>query len=278
MRALELSQLSLRYAGTRIQTAARRARLVADLAQHGQRTPVLVYPDAAAFVLVDGYARVEALRALGEDLVQALVLDVSATEALLMAHRLQTARRRSGLEEAWLLDVLIEEHGLRPHEVASKLARSPSWVSRRLGLIKILPQSVQDEVRRGALCPQAAMKALVPLARANAEQCAQLVAGLAGTHISVREWEQIYRGWRRGDATVRQRIVDQPQLFLRASQATPDKSPPAQALRELSKQCEGCAGLLDTAQIDDPGKLRAAWAEARRAFEGLRTRMDGLYA
>jgi ParB family chromosome partitioning protein len=282
MPVVEINQLSLRYAETRIHVAARRARLVADLAQHGQRTPVLVHPESEQFVLVDGYARVEALRELGQDLVEALVLEVSAADALLVAHRLQSARRRSALEEAWLLRTLIDEHGLEPQAIASRLSRSASWVSRRLGLIKVLPANVQDAVRRGAVCPQAAMRSLVPLARANAAQCSQLVAALAGTQPSVRELDQLYREWRRADAATRQRIVAHPQLFFRAVQvASRDqhRTPEAiQALHELCRQCRHSAGLMDDTTLDDLNRLRASWATVCRAFDALRARVEDLYA
>ena len=77
MRVLEISQLSLRYADTRIQARPRRARLAAAIAEQGQLSPVLVHPADAQFALVDGYARVGALQDLGQDFVSALVLEMS---------------------------------------------------------------------------------------------------------------------------------------------------------------------------------------------------------
>jgi hypothetical protein len=56
--------------------------------------------------------------------------------------------------------------------------RSVSWVSRRLGLVTDLPPAVQEQVRLSAIGAHAAMKYLVPLARANASAAQQRGAGL----------------------------------------------------------------------------------------------------
>lgn len=73
---LELGELDLRYAELRIRDAARERRLVGSLLEHGQQTPVPVVRDGAAWVLIDGYVRVAALRKLARDLVDAAAMDV----------------------------------------------------------------------------------------------------------------------------------------------------------------------------------------------------------
>lgn len=283
MPTLEISQLSLRYAETRIRAESRRARLAAAVAQQGQLSPVLVHADGEQFVLVDGYLRVEALQNLGQDLVRALVLEMSPAEALLAALRLERGRRRTAIEDAWTLRVLIDEHGLRFRDLAAKLERSASWVSRRLALVEVLPESVQETIRRGLFCPQAAMKSLVPLARANAAHCEQLVAALAGDILSVREIDHLYRAWRRAEPAVRERIVRDPQLFLRALEATPGPSRTSSSagaqLIALRDQAQQIAALLDTSPPPhDFDRLRDAWAKACHAFEVLEARLDDLHA
>jgi len=94
-----------------------------------------------------------------------------------------------------------------------------SWVSRRLALVEELPATIQDHVRRGALPAHAAMKHLVPLARANAEACARLVAAIAGHGLTNRQIGQLYAAWRDGLPAVRERVLDAPLLFLKARHA-----------------------------------------------------------
>ena len=45
--------------------------LAEDMLENGQLTPIRVRDDGAGFVLIEGYHRLEALRALGEETVEA---------------------------------------------------------------------------------------------------------------------------------------------------------------------------------------------------------------
>lgn len=88
---------------------------------------------------------------------------------------------------------------MRQVELAAQLRRSKSWISGRLALTSTLPIAVQDAVRRGMLPGRAAMKFLVPMARANAEHCARLAEMLGEEGVTDREVERLYLAWRRGD-------------------------------------------------------------------------------
>jgi len=203
---LELWQLDLKYAALRIADPAHAARVLAALCAHGQRQPVLVVAGDAPdrYVLIDGYARVAALSALKRDTVQATVLAVPEVEALVLASRLAHGRARSALEEGWLLRVLVRDHGVAQAALAAALGRSASWVSRRLALVEALPAAAEAAVRAGHVAPQAAMKCLVPLARANAAQCTQLLANCAGAGAPV-EPNSLLRHWYAGSLGIRQR-------------------------------------------------------------------------
>lgn len=276
---LEVSQLTLRYAALRVVTRERLSMLAASLLEHGQRSPVLTVTEDAGHVLIDGYARVAALSRLGCDLVRALVLEVSEAEALVLAHRLESGRRRSALEEGWLVAALMEQHGLSQVEVAEQLNRSRSWVSRRLALVNTLPPSVQAAVRRGRVPAHGAMKCLVPLARANKQHCIRLVEQLREP-ISSRALERLYLAWRKADDVVRERIVENPHLFLKAdaSQQVAEADPVSPLLGDL----EGIAGIARRArrriregllhELDDTRLALVARAlnEARSTFESLR--------
>ncbi|MBM4109667.1 MAG: hypothetical protein FJ255_12815 [Phycisphaerae bacterium] len=283
---LEITQLELRYAGLRIKDAGRVSRLAVSLMEQGQQTPVLVvsagYPDG--YVLVDGYARVEALRRLGQDTVQALVLRMDATEALVLAHRLECARRRTALEEGWLLKVLVEEHHLEPQAVARKLLRSPSWVSRRLALVRELPPAVQDRVRAGTVAAHAAMKGLVPLARANRVACERLGEVIAEEGLTTREAERLCTGFRQGDAKQREQILSHPRLYLRAAEEVARKDPPLSGDPEdlLVRDVEALGGLCRRVRqrlVSQPRersrrRLERTWRETSGLFAGLAQDME----
>lgn len=214
---LELHHIDLKYGHLRVRPKMRLDRLMASLVTEGQQMPVVVVgSEPQSYVLIDGYRRVEALRKLGRDLVRASVLELSEPEALIWSWAAARGGGRSVIEEAWLLRELHEQHHLELAELATRFGRSKSWVSRRLALVRDVPEDVEAAVRDGDLSPQAVMKYLVPLARANASQCGQLVRNLRGERASVRQLGRLYAAWRAGDEEQRQRIVEHPRLFLRA--------------------------------------------------------------
>ncbi len=93
---IEIEELDLRYHDLRMENPARRRQLTSALLEHGQQTPVLVIAGLGEkpYVLIDGYARVAALRSLARDEVEACVLPVAETEALVLGYRLDAVRHR----------------------------------------------------------------------------------------------------------------------------------------------------------------------------------------
>ena len=218
---VELDQLDLRYEKLRTRKPAAERKLLAALADVGQQVPVVVVRGATAdrFVLVDGYKRVRALRRLGQDLVAATCWDLSEAEALVLDRLMRTGEGATALEQGWLLHELAGRFALALDDLGRRFARSVSWVSRRLALVEDLPETIQDHVRQGALPAHAAMKHLVPLARAKPEACERLVAAIAGKSLTNRQIGQLYAAWRDGLPAVRERVLDAPLLFLKARHA-----------------------------------------------------------
>lgn len=215
---VELHQLDLRYEKLRAHKPAAERRLLASLADVGQQVPVVVVaaeePDR--FVLVDGYKRVRALRRLPKDTVWATQWELSESEALLLDQVMRASEAASPMEQGWLLWELSDRFDLSLEQLGHRFGRSPSWVSRRIALVLELPEEIQERVRQGAVPAHAAMKHLVPLARANREDCLRLVAGIAGKGLSNRQIGALYAAWRDGLPSTRERVLEAPLLLLRA--------------------------------------------------------------
>jgi len=194
---------------------------IRTLADIGQQVPVVVVHGEGPerFVLVDGYKRVRALRRLGQDLVGATCWDLSEAEALVLDRLMRTGEGATALEQGWLLHELYVRFELSLEDLGRRFARSASWVSRRLALVGELPEVIQARVQRGELPAHAAMKHLVPLARANPDACERLVAAIAGKGLTNREVGQLYAAWREGLPAIRERVLTAPLLFLKARQA-----------------------------------------------------------
>lgn len=219
---LELGQLELRYEKLRRRDVRKERQLVGSLAEKGQLLPVVVVSVGAgnAFVLVDGYKRVRALRSLRQDVVSTMSWDLGELEAVLLERLMRTRESDGALEQGWLLEDLNERFGLSHEELARRFDKSQSWVSRRLALVRALPHEVQERVHSGALPAHAAMKYLVPMARAKRADCVRLMTALAEGRPSTRDVGALYAAWVLGNTKTRELVVTQPYVILRAREQT----------------------------------------------------------
>jgi len=280
---VEFHQLVLRYQALRIADPARLARMTASIAEAGQQSPVLVVGEKSLFVLVDGYCRVQAIQALRGELVEALLLDLPEPEALLLAHRLDLSRPRSALEEGWFVREVHRSHGLSLGDLSRRCGHSVSWLSRRLALVERLPEPIQDLVRRGKLTPHAAMKVLVPLARANASHALRLATRACELpeRLSARQWEALYAAYRGAGPEVRERLLEHPDLFARVHEERRRPDPPKRPEEGFLSDLEALSALSRRARRRlrevpaerfDPGfapSVQVTFMAARADFDAL---------
>jgi ParB family transcriptional regulator, chromosome partitioning protein len=209
---LEFHQLELRYERLRVIRPEQERRLLASLAEVGQQVPIVVVkdPGEGRFVVIDGYKRVRSLRRLARDTVGASCWPGEEADALIVTRLMHMAEPETALEQSWLLAELHDRFGFSLEELARRFGHSVSWVSRRLALIKELPDSIQQQVRRGEIVAHAAAKYLVPLARANRRACLELVEAIGSTRLSSRDLGTLYAAyqtgnWARANACLRRR-------------------------------------------------------------------------
>lgn len=233
---LEFHQLDRRYERLRLRRPDKERRLLGSLAERGQQVPIVVVglpEEENRFVVVDGYKRIRALERLGQDLVGATVWEMSQDEALVLDRSLRTAQAETPIEQGWLLAELHRSFSLSFEELARRFDRSVSWVSRRLALVEQLPETVQENVRQGKIPAHAAMKYLVPMARINRSDCQQLADAIARHGFTTQEVGQLYEGWRSGTPSMRQRLLEDPKLFVRARREIEQEEPVTPTLDKL---------------------------------------------
>src|SRR5580692_7251283 len=236
---LEFHQLDRRWEHLRVHHPSRQRRLLASLADSGQQTPIVVVAaegQADRYVVIDGYKRIAALEQLGRDTVEAVVWPMSEAAAVVLDRSLRLSEHETALEVGWLLAELEQRFGYGLDELARRFDRSVSWVSRRLALVEVLPEAIQQQVREGKILAQAALKFLVPVARQSLEDCQRMAAIFAQHHCDTREAGQLYAAWRRGSPAVRKRILDDPELFFKTQRQAQEKAPAgtgAELLRDL---------------------------------------------
>ncbi len=140
-----------------------------SIESNGQQVPAIVvqFEEEDRWILIDGYIRLEAIRRLGEDLIWVDVWDCSEKESLMAFLADCQSRDWEAIEEAGVIQELCNRFDLSLGQIAKRIGRDISWVSRRLALIKELPEKLLESVRQGHISTWAASRILAPLARAT---------------------------------------------------------------------------------------------------------------
>jgi ParB-like chromosome segregation protein Spo0J len=175
-RTVRVEELGERLGALRLCEAEALARMQRSLASVGQVSAISVFAaDGDGWEVLDGFKRLHAAKALGWTELRAQVLVVDVVGAKIAITILHERGGLTELEEAWLVRSLYREDRLSQPEIARRLSRDKSWVSRRLLVAEGLDDAVQADVRLGLLSPSAAA-ALARLPRRNQRPAAQVAA------------------------------------------------------------------------------------------------------
>jgi ParB-like chromosome segregation protein Spo0J len=169
-----LSDLGDSLCSLRLCSEAAGRAMQRSLAERGQLTPVLCYRAPASLELFDGFKRLRAARALGWPSLRVELIATDAAEAKLSLWQVNEGAGLSEIEEAWLLRALHRDDGLPQYEIARRLGRNKSWVSRRLMLAECLSDELEAQVRLGLVSATAARE-LGRLPRGNQDEAARAV-------------------------------------------------------------------------------------------------------
>jgi ParB family chromosome partitioning protein len=273
---LEFHQLDARWEHLRIRHPARQRRLLASLADTGQQTPIVVVAvngQPNRYLVIDGHKRIAALRQLGRDTVEAVEWPMSDAEALLLDRSLRLSEHESALEQGWLLEELEQRFGYALDELACRFDRSISWVSRRLALVELIPEGIQQQVREGKLSAHIAMKFLVPIARISLEDCQRMATVLVQYRCDTRQAGQLYAAWREGATATRKRILNEPELFFKTQREVKQPADPAAA---LLRDLEMVAATVSRANRRPTGLDARQCDEARATIERIQNQLARL--
>ena len=224
---------------------------------------------------------------LGRDTVDAVVWPMNEADALLLSRSMRFSPQESALEQGWLLSEMEQRFHYSLDELARRFDRSTSWVSRRLALVDLLPEAIQQHVREGKIAAQVAMKYLVPVARVDADDCLRLATIFIEQHCDTRAAQQLYTAWRKATRTVRDRILAEPELFLKTQRQTAPAATPAAEqvvrdlemalaiLRRVNKQLnEAMSGMNTGQQKQTQHTIESARRELNRMTERIQTEQE----
>lgn len=285
MRIVEVSldALDLKYERLSVQRPGAERRLLASLAASGQQSPLIVVasPEPGRLIVVDGHKRVRALRKLQAGAAKAVVWELPEAQALATAYQLWASGRRDAFEEGWLVAELHRVWKWTLGEIAERLVRSKSWVSKRLALVEELPDWMAEEVASGRIGAHAAANYLVPLTRGNGADGRRLAERMRGLGLTDRQLGELYACYRAAGPAARRKIVEDPALFLKA-RAAARAAPAEMELDEKQQRCVKNLELVGNVSLglarslpealgyDTPAagrrRLEGAWSSCRERF------------
>ena len=228
---IEIAQLHLRYAHTRIEWPQRVLALANCIERFGQILPVIVLREGNSFVLIDGYLRVKALKRCLRDTVMAEIWEGKEEEALAEILARANSRKWDLLEEAALLRELHDQYHLSQGRIASMVGRKQSWVSGRLALYRTLSEDLFESIRKGSISTWAATRVIAPIARAIPEHGKLLSETLSKASLSTRELALLFRHYQKANRNQRDHMVREPVLFLKSLRAK-EEAAEAKSLKE----------------------------------------------
>jgi ParB-like chromosome segregation protein Spo0J len=186
--SIPTDQIDLRLLALRTPTTPAVEKMAASLKRRGQLTPIIIAEDGKYPMLVDGFKRHEAARALGLDSLKGTSVTADPTQAKAMMYLMNRAGSFSMIQEAMLVRELVDTDGLTQTETARSLDRHKSWVNRRLLMIRHLaPEIIEDlslellppgsapSLARLPRCNQADFSAAIQIHRLSAKQIRNLI-------------------------------------------------------------------------------------------------------
>lgn len=218
---LELHRIEMTFAHLRMALPAQVRKLTSAMDTYGQLTPVIVVPSATNvhFILIDGYLRIQALKKLRRDTVMAEVWECSEPDALLSLFATHRQQNWEALEEAQVLRELQIRYHLSLEQIASRIGRTKSWISRRLSLLETLSDQAIQAITKGHISLWTASRVLAPLARANSIHAECLLEYLSQHPQSTREVAGFFGHYQKSNQASRHKMVTQPDLFFKVQAA-----------------------------------------------------------
>jgi ParB family transcriptional regulator, chromosome partitioning protein len=125
------------------------SELATSINRHGLLHPIVVRPSGGKFELIAGSRRLAAVRLLGWRKISCQIIELNDQEAFEVALAENVNRKTlDPFEEARAFDDYVKRYGWGSEsELARKLGKSVSYVSRRLKLLS-LPAETQEILRR----------------------------------------------------------------------------------------------------------------------------------
>ena len=214
MKTIELNSVDLRFEHTRHKDADIERRLLSSIMQQDILDPlqISVCTDTQRPVLLDGFKRYRCARKLNINIIPVHCIGENVVDGVLCLLRRESERSGlSILEQAGLIEELHKNYGLSIYAMASRLGRSPSWISMRLGMLGELSALVRGKIMSGAFPARAYMYGIKGFTRVNRISSARVdafVEAVCGKGISTRDLSVLAKAYFTGGPTIERLILE----------------------------------------------------------------------
>jgi hypothetical protein len=206
---VEISSFDLRYEGYRIRSAGAEKALLLSISAHGIREPLWGVDTEGERILLDGFKRLRCAAKLNIEIVPYLSLAGDEPCGIIELLRISNAKSLSILEQAGLIDELMNVHQMCNSEIATLLERSKAWVSVRAGIISQMSQSVRIKIFNGQFPVYSFMYTLRQFMRINSitkDEIDEFVNAVSGKHLSTRDIDLLANAYFKGPDDFREQI------------------------------------------------------------------------
>jgi hypothetical protein len=206
---VEISSIDLRYEGFRMRSSGAEKALLLSISSHGIRDPLLGVDPNGNRILLDGFKRLRCAAKLNIRIVPYRSLGNDEPCGIIELLKISNAGSLSILEQARLIDELINVHQMCNAEVAMLLERSKAWVSVRTGIISQMSQNVMEKIFKGQFPVYSFMYTLRRFMRINGvkkKEIDEFVELVAGKKLSIRDIEILAHSYFKGGDELRKQI------------------------------------------------------------------------
>jgi hypothetical protein len=206
---VEICSFDLRYEGYRIRSVGAEKALLLSICAQGIREPLAGVEKAGQHILLDVFKRLRCATKLNIGIVPYLSLADDEPVGIIELIRISNAKSLSILEQARLIDELINVHQMSNAEIATLLERSKAWVSVRAGIISQMSFSVMNKIFSGQFPVYSFMYTLRQFMRINnvtKTEIDEFVNAVAGKHLSTRDIDLLAGAYFKGSDEFREQI------------------------------------------------------------------------
>jgi len=206
---VEISSFDLRYESYRLRSVVSEKALLLSISAHGIREPLQGVDKAGERILLDGFKRLRCAAKLNIGIVPYLSLGDDEPSGIIELLRVSNAKSLSILEQARLIDELMNVHRMCNAEIATLLERSKAWVSVRAGITSQMSRNVMNKIFNGQFPVYSFMYTLRQFMRINGvkkNEIDEFVNAVAGKHLSTRDIDLLANAYFKGSDDFREQI------------------------------------------------------------------------